>query len=291
MWQNAKRFLINNNPGNLRRARIREEYKKLVDAFCEKADGMGYPELRHYLWYHAVDLQNGLVTPGMFDYRADLHKFGFPDNMKNMRVLDVGSATGFFAFEFEKRGAEVVSVELPSFFDWDIAPIKKIRDDMEKGLMKEHNVSTPKEGTYCHLHGPFDFCSRVLDSKVKRCYSTIYDLNEEKLGNEGFDIVFLGDILLHVFSPLDAIVSVARFCRGTMVILQPDPAIWTRLPVMVFAGTRSGRTWWLPSRKCFERMLHVAGFGNIEVMAKLKNLTRLTGETLTQMVIHAKMEK
>jgi len=40
--------------------------------------------------------------------------FPFARGMRGMRVLDVGSATGLLAFEFEKRGASVVSVELPS---------------------------------------------------------------------------------------------------------------------------------------------------------------------------------
>ena len=37
-------------------------------------------------------------------------------------MLDVGSATGFFAFEFERRGAEVVSVELDSLYALDRFP-------------------------------------------------------------------------------------------------------------------------------------------------------------------------
>ena len=44
------------------------------------------------------------VTPGLYDYRATLDNFHFPENMEGMTVLDVGSATGFFAFEFERRG-------------------------------------------------------------------------------------------------------------------------------------------------------------------------------------------
>jgi tRNA (mo5U34)-methyltransferase len=65
-------------------------------------------------------LGDGLVTPGDFDYRPSLPLFQFPEDMRGMTVLDVGSATGFFAFEFEKRGASVILVELPSIADWDM---------------------------------------------------------------------------------------------------------------------------------------------------------------------------
>jgi len=37
----------------------------------------------------------------VYDFRQSLPCFQFPEDMRGMRVLDVGSATGFFAFEFE----------------------------------------------------------------------------------------------------------------------------------------------------------------------------------------------
>jgi hypothetical protein len=99
--------------------------------------------------------------------------------------LDIGSATGFFSFEFAKRGANVTSVELPSIADWDMLP----GEDKEhlKGLMAKHQVSTVEEVQYLHLDGPFEFCRKVLNSKVRRCHSTIYNLSPEKLGKDAFD--------------------------------------------------------------------------------------------------------
>jgi hypothetical protein len=72
------------------------------------------------IWYHTIDLGNGLVTPGTYDNRKDLPRFQFPEDMSGMTVLDIGSATGYFAFEFERRGANIISVELPSIADWDM---------------------------------------------------------------------------------------------------------------------------------------------------------------------------
>ena len=64
---------------------------------------MDFRGLNRFFWYHTVDLGDGIITPGVYDYRKELEHFHFPDVMSGMRVLDVGSATGFFAFEFEKR--------------------------------------------------------------------------------------------------------------------------------------------------------------------------------------------
>src|SRR5262245_60846389 len=91
-------------------ATARIEFQKQKDTFRSKCAELGRTNLEHYYWYHAVDLGGGLVTPGDYDYRGQVGAFGLPADLSGKRVLDVGSATGFFAFEFERRGAEVVSV-------------------------------------------------------------------------------------------------------------------------------------------------------------------------------------
>ncbi len=56
-------------------------------------------------WYHTQELAPGLVTPGMFDLRPYVERYGLPASMEGMRVLDVGTFEGFWAFEMERRGA------------------------------------------------------------------------------------------------------------------------------------------------------------------------------------------
>src|SRR3954447_19802676 len=53
----------------------------------------GLGDVGLYYWYHTVDLGDGLVTPGLHDYRRSLGEFHFPEDMSGMNVLDVGSAT------------------------------------------------------------------------------------------------------------------------------------------------------------------------------------------------------
>src|SRR5215207_4750221 len=98
---------------------VREEIEQMAAAFYQRAAELGHGNIRNYWWYHTIDLGNGLITPGVYDYRSTLSAFNFPDDMTGMDVLDIGSATGFFAFEFEKRGANVTSVEIPSITDLD----------------------------------------------------------------------------------------------------------------------------------------------------------------------------
>jgi hypothetical protein len=82
--------------------REKERYERQVAIFNDYASQFDVPGLNKFFWYHSVDLEDGIVTPGDYDYRYSLDAFQFPDDMRGMKVLDVGSATGFFAFEFER---------------------------------------------------------------------------------------------------------------------------------------------------------------------------------------------
>jgi hypothetical protein len=194
--------------------------------------------------------------------------------MRGMTVLDVGSATGFFAFEFERRGAEVVSVELPSIADWDM-PQGPEREETLARLMRGHGVSSIEELTKVHLHGPFEVCRMALGSKVSRCYSRVYDLTAARLGHDAFDMIFAGDILLHTFSPLAALAALAPLCRDLLVVSQMLASGDAEKPLMLFTGgTRDHRTWWHPNRRCLEQMLERVGFTSMELVGQHSPLAR-----------------
>ncbi len=74
---------------------------------------------RDFCWYHCIDLGDGVMAEGDYDMQRYLPAYRFPEDLRGKRVLDVGRASGFFSFEFERRGADVTATELDSFFDWD----------------------------------------------------------------------------------------------------------------------------------------------------------------------------
>jgi hypothetical protein len=116
-----------------------DEFLERSRQFNARAD---LADADRYYWYHTVDLGDGLITPGMYDYRETIAAFGFPDDMHGMTVLDVGSATGFFAFEFERRGARVISVELPSLRDLDRFPGQDVERYFPKRLTRRSSSAT-----------------------------------------------------------------------------------------------------------------------------------------------------
>jgi SAM-dependent methyltransferase len=68
--------------------------------------------------YHSLELNDGTVLPGLIGVealRARIRAFPIPEDLRGRRVLDVGAASGWNAFEMERRGAEVVAVDCVEF--------------------------------------------------------------------------------------------------------------------------------------------------------------------------------
>src|SRR5579863_6244040 len=64
--------------------------------------------------YHSIDLPDGSVLPGLQTLehlRWRLDRFGLPADLRGKRVIDIGAWDGWFSFECERRGAEVVAVD------------------------------------------------------------------------------------------------------------------------------------------------------------------------------------
>ena len=251
-------------------ARARDQYQQLVDKFADQTGRLGCEHLRQYYWYHTIDLGDGLITPGDYDFRPALQLFGFPEDMPGMNVLDVGSASGFFAFEFEKRGANVISVDLPSIADWDMPTIDKPATLQD--LMACSNQSTLAGVDDILVHGGFEAARTLLRSRVKRCLSCIYDLSATKLGVGGFDLIFAGDLLVHTMSPLKALDVLATLCKGTLIIAQDCAEVYEAHPVLQYFGgsDRGGdqRSWWHPNKACWEQMLKRVGFKTVEFVGE-----------------------
>ena len=254
----------------------KRSYAQQAAAFQDRVQRMGVAGIEHYYWYHTVDLGNGLVTPGDYDFRGQIGSFGFPGDLRGKRVLDVGSAAGYFAFEFEKRGAEVVSVELPSLAEWDM--ISSERAQIITQLMQWLKAGTPEEAYARHLDGPFRFCHKMLGSKVTRCYSPVYDLTLDKLGGKPFDLIYAGDILLHLFSPLKALDTLSSLCAGQIIVTLDVPFHHADQPYMRFVGLESmatdRRSWWLMSKFCLESMLKRVGFRTVTQVGSYSGIIR-----------------
>ena len=158
----------------------------------------------HGRWWHEIELAPGIVTPGDDSNRMKLpilDSLGLPETMSGLRALDIGCSDGYFSFEMEKRGAEVVAIDF-----------------------------VPEDYT------GFAVAREILGSRVSYRMDNVYNLSPARYGE--FDVVLFMGVLYHLRKPLaalDAIRSVmkdgAQLFVGTMMIdeyfLMPDGSIST----------------------------------------------------------------
>lgn len=199
-------------------------------------------------WYHTQELAPGLVTPGMFDLRPLVEHYGIPDDLTGIRVLEVGTFEGFWAFELERRGADVTAIDVDRIQQLDWPTRLRPTEDGRRG-----------EG--------FELARDALGSNVKRVGASIYDATPELLGG-GFDLVFCGSVLIHLRDPVLALERMADLCSGRLILCEEYSRSLARFPgtgLAEFRGESPWSVWWIPSPKAWLGMVETAGFvGPIE---------------------------
>lgn len=200
-------------------------------------------------WYHKIEIRPGLVTPGINNSPEFLRLLNFPIDCSGLRILDLGTRDGFFAFELEKRGAEVVAIDY---------------------------YPSDKTG--------FNIAAELLNSKVTYVQDNVYNVSLEKYGT--FDIALFLGLIYHLPDPLRALNIVRKVCKnelyletqvidnaflrldGKLVALSSVSKELEEVPIMQFYPRNSlnndSSNYWAPNIKCMELMLIESNFSLLE---------------------------
>lgn len=209
-------------------------------------------------FYHTMDLPGVGTVEGQWDLRGRLDDYIGSVHLPGRRVLDLGTASGFLSFEMEKRGAEVVSFDADSVDRFARLPFRnslyttnRVEWARQMGL-----VLDAVQSSYWLAH-------RLYGSRNKAFYGDVYDLPDD-LGM--FDIVVVGQILVHLRDPITALASAARRCADTLVIVEGmvdsnDPVMW------LCADPDAGPdwSWWHLSVGLYRALLKMMGFEIIKL--------------------------
>ena len=226
-------------------------------------------QARGRTWYHTLELAPGEVVEGMFDMRPYVERFGLPERMDGMRVLDVGTFDGFWAFEMESRGAEVVALDVESEADLDYPPRRRPAELAPRG-------------------GNFELAKELRGSSVERVACNIYDARPEELGT--FDLVLCGLVLVHLRDQMLALERIAGLCRGQFISAEAYDPLMDLLP---FAASRykadreADVVFWEPGSRTWRRMIWTAGFDRVERHGRFR-LPSTRGFSVRCVVHHAR---
>ncbi len=208
-------------------------------------------EVRQLGWYHTIELPGGVVTPGLFDHRPLVPRYGFPESLAGQRAIDVATFDGFWAFELERRGADVTAIDLPAVADLDWPA------GMRDGFVARGLDRDPSTG--------FRLAARALGSGVDLVKSSVYDLSPERVGQ--FDFAHIADVLMHLRDPVRALERVRSVVRdgGTAHIVDSiDPDLAGK-HVASYEGGWQFCTWWIPSLDLLAQMVLDAGFSTVRL--------------------------
>src|SRR5271156_2023993 len=81
-------------------------------------------DLTDFVWYHAFELPDGTVLPGVWDLRGHESAYLGGVELAGKRVLELGPATGALTFYMERMGAEVVAFEAGFDVPIDTLPLR-----------------------------------------------------------------------------------------------------------------------------------------------------------------------
>jgi tRNA (mo5U34)-methyltransferase len=197
-------------------------------------------------WWHSFELPDGTIIHGvnpLQGMRDRISKFGIAQDLSGKRVLDIGTWDGWFAFEMERRGADVVAID-----NWDNPRFREI---------------------HAKLNSHVDY--QQLD---------VYELTPERIGY--FDVVLFMGVLYHLKHPLLALEMVCALTKELAAvdsfILRDKHLPHTNLtgrPIMEFYETDEfgGQTdnWVGPSLACLMAFCRTAGFARVEHRATLEH--------------------
>lgn len=220
--------------------------------------------------WHSIDLGNQFIEGKRKTSKVLAHemlKMDLPD-LRGKSVLDIGAFGGWFSFEAERRGAQLVTAL--DYYSWAVDFVA-----LHKWMNEQRNAGLNPDA----YHPP----SHVIDEEGQPG-RIVFDLTKQELGSnviprlgvfeeveiDPYDIVFHLGVLYHCENPLLTLRKLASVTKEMLIIETLGLFIpGNEKPLWEFY--RDDRvnndltTWWAPTEAGLIDMLLAAGFKNAEV--------------------------
>lgn len=213
-------------------------------------------------FYHTMEIPGLGLVEGQWDLRDGFDEYTGGIDYAGKRVLDVGTASGYFCFALEALGAEVVAYDLSDAQSWDHVPMPTVDAD---------EAASERRAIMRKINNGYWFTHRALRSSARVAYGTVYEIPEQ-IGP--VDIATYFSVLLHVRDPFLALQKGVRLARETVVVtdmlnpyrrgIPPVEDLGGVLPRMEFVPDfrKHGPvdTWWYLTPEVVQAFLGALGF-------------------------------
>jgi SAM-dependent methyltransferase len=210
------------------------------------------PALAECRFYHTIELPGLGVQAGAWDLRPGIDRYLGGLDFSGKRVLEIGTANGFVCFELERRGADVVALDLPEDIQHDALPME------DGGAAAEANHESLRRTRNAYWLG-----HRLFKSKAQVVYAHANSLPD---GIGRFDVAVIANVLQHLRDPVGAIMQAARRAEA-VVVTEADwmAGRYDDAPAMLmFEESDKPFSWYQTKPKLIEAALRKMGFGRFE---------------------------
>jgi SAM-dependent methyltransferase len=208
------------------------------------------PALADCSFYHSIDLPGLGTQTGAWDLRGRFEDYTAHEPLGDTSLLDIGAATGFLSFEAERRGAAVTSFDADDPHHLTSLPFPARRDEV-RARLSDFLVRTQRGYWLCH---------KLLGSRAVAARGNIYDLDGCL-----FDVVLLGQVLVHLPDGIGALRAAASVCRDRLIVVEGVTDI--EEPAARFLGRASEPeqvfAWYHYSRAWYAEVLGMLGFASV----------------------------
>lgn len=191
-------------------------------------------------WWHSFELPDGTLIRGVSELASQkmrIAQFPIPQDLTGKRVLDIGAWDGWFSFEMERRGAEVLAID---------------------------RFENPR----------FHEIRSLLGSRVEYRQLDVYDVSPRTVGY--FDIVLFMGVLYHLKHPLlglERVCSVTKEMAAveSFILTQEHglaPAQEADNLARFFEDDDFGGqvdNWFAPTAACLLALCRTAGFARVDL--------------------------
>lgn len=217
----------------------------------------------HDFWYHSFYFDNGFVQRGDYNIGLDIGEYGFPADMSDLTVLDVGTGSGWFATYFEQLGAQVTTVDARGYCDFDVRGRPGYPDVALEKPVPDRVLADGRPIYYSPVSKGFWIMKDILGLTAEYVNARVYEIRPELFQGKTFDLVFMGAVLMHLRDPIGALMALRSVCKHRLIANAIPLRALEDVPVMQMLKGDS-ITWWAPNESCLVEWFKAAGFTRIE---------------------------